>query len=208
MSAIDERGAIVAVLRGHLDTDIAYVQDDYPYGAHRCKRRLWIEKATKGTKKGQYRLMMQTTNPKRPGEYWNKPHSTQYSAFLFMVQFENGHVDAETLSHPWSSQWIDFYNRGFWHMLNADERKQIAYAVRLLRSGDTTGWNKFANDLTEIRAADLRTEDDWKRATIDGRIQSLYADFERLRRYADNDGPDVTTKRWWELPADLVDLDA
>jgi hypothetical protein len=211
MSAIEEQGKIVAVLRGHVDQDTAFMQEDYPYGQLKCKRRLWIETATKGAKKGESRFVAQTTNPKKPGEYWNKPHPGQYSMFLFMAQYENGHVDSVGMHHPWLYQWIHFYNLGIWNMLTLQERKSIAAAVIYFRRGSTIEWGRFANDYAAIKANDLRTEEDWKRATLDESIQSLYADFEKLRTYIDLGGPDVTAKKWWLLPGEaeeLVDLDA
>lgn len=68
------------VLEGkHISPETAYVVNDYPYGFHlRCKARYWIEfKPKKG-----FRLMFQTTNPKRrDAEVWNKPKAGTYAAF-------------------------------------------------------------------------------------------------------------------------------
>lgn len=80
------------VLEGkHISPETAYVVNDYPYGFHlRCKARYWIEfKPKKG-----FRLMFQTTNPKRrDAEVWNKPKASTYSAFGGALYLdENEHV--------------------------------------------------------------------------------------------------------------------
>jgi hypothetical protein len=61
-------------LYGHTSPETAYVVESYPYGSGlRCRKRYWLEfKKSHG-----YRLVSQTTNPKR-GDTWNKPHPGQY----------------------------------------------------------------------------------------------------------------------------------
>ena len=78
------------LLSGHISPETAYVVEDYPYGFRlRCKIRYWIEfKPKKG-----FRFVSQTTNPKRPGEVWNKPKASTYSMFGgAMYLDENEHV--------------------------------------------------------------------------------------------------------------------
>jgi hypothetical protein len=80
-SAVDEKTAVVA--------------SDYPYGfSLRCKARFWVE-TTAG--KGQ-RFVKQTTNPRLPGEQWNKPKKSTYSAIVILHKNALGHVVASTLS--------------------------------------------------------------------------------------------------------------
>ena len=84
------------LLSGHISPETAYVVEDYPYGFRlRCKIRYWIEfKAKKG-----FRFVSQTTNPKRPGEVWNKPKASTYSKFGgAMFLDDNGHVQWDGLS--------------------------------------------------------------------------------------------------------------
>ena len=84
------------VLSGHISPETAYVVEDYPYGFRlRCKIRYWIEfKAKKG-----FRFVSQTTNPKRPGEVWNKPKASTYSLFGgAMYLDENEHVQFSGLN--------------------------------------------------------------------------------------------------------------
>lgn len=82
------------ILSGHTNFESAYLVNDYPYGRTlRCRRKCWIETATKGAKKGQMRFVTCTTNPKKQGEVWNKPHAGQYNHFLLMyLDSETGYV--------------------------------------------------------------------------------------------------------------------
>ena len=78
-------------LVGHTSAETAYVVDDYPYGFRlRCKIRYWLE-FRPGSGFG-FRLMSQTTNPKRPGEVWNKPKASTYCMLAVMGLDESNHV--------------------------------------------------------------------------------------------------------------------
>lgn len=84
---------VVTVLTGHTTEDTAFVQDDYPYGRSlRCKRRVWVETASKGAKKGQQRFMAQTTNPRKTIEHWNKPKGSTYSDVIVIYLNGDDHV--------------------------------------------------------------------------------------------------------------------
>lgn len=66
------------ILKGHISPETAYVVDDYPYGFRlRCKIRYWLEY----TPKRGFRLVSQTSNPKRLGLVWNKPKASTYCKF-------------------------------------------------------------------------------------------------------------------------------
>ena len=81
-------------LTGHTSKETARVVDDYPYGYRlRCKIRYWLEyRPSFG-----FRLVSQTTNPKKPGEFWNKPKPSTYSAVAVMVETEEGHIEQRAL---------------------------------------------------------------------------------------------------------------
>lgn len=83
------------ILVGHVSPETAYVVDDYPYGFRlRCKIRYWLEYAPK---KG-FRLVSQTTNPKK-GDVWNKPKASTYYKFGgAMFLNKEGHVEWSGLS--------------------------------------------------------------------------------------------------------------
>lgn len=77
------------ILTGHTSPETAYTVADYPYGFRlRCKIRYWLEH-----KKSQgFRLVSQTTNPKREGEVWNKPKRSTYAPLGVMFLDEQDHV--------------------------------------------------------------------------------------------------------------------
>ena len=102
------------ILTGHISPETAYVVDDYPYGyTLRCKIRYWLEfKNGKG-----FRFVSQTTNPKRPGEFWNKPKASTYCRFGgCMYLDENGHVKWAGLSEysdgAEAKAWADKFGEG------------------------------------------------------------------------------------------------
>lgn len=66
------------------------VQPDYPYGRLRCERRIWIETNGKGS-----RFCSQTVNPKT-GRV-NAPHKSTYSAYMVLVEEDNGHVNPRSI---------------------------------------------------------------------------------------------------------------
>jgi hypothetical protein len=108
------RGTTMQILQGHTSPETAYVVDDYPYGyTLRCKIRYWLEyKFGHG-----YRLVSQTTNPKRAGEVWNKPKPSTYGRFGgCMFLDDNGHVQwtalGEYCSGAEAQTWLDTYGEG------------------------------------------------------------------------------------------------
>ena len=102
------------ILKGHTSPETAYIVNDYPYGFRlRCKIRYWLEHHPKrGT-----RLCSQTTNPKRPGEYWNTPKCSTY-CYLAGCMFldEINHVEWTGLSEYTTFQesldWYKTYKDG------------------------------------------------------------------------------------------------
>lgn len=78
------------LLKNHVSPETAYVVDDYPYGFRlRCKIRYWLEYNSKHG----FRFVSQTTNPKRPGEVWNKPKASTYAAIAAAMYLDDvGHV--------------------------------------------------------------------------------------------------------------------
>jgi len=102
------------ILKGHVSPETAYVVDDYPFGFRlRCKIRYWLE-----YKKGKgIRFVSQTTNPKVPGERWNKPKASTYARFGgCMFLNDEGHVRWAGLSEYSGGQeaatWKATYGEG------------------------------------------------------------------------------------------------
>lgn len=104
----------ITILAGHVSPDTAYTVDDYPYGFRlRCKIRYWLEfKPKQG-----FRLVSQTTNPKR-GNVWNKPKASTYSAFggCMYLDDSDGHVHWSGLTEysngAEAKAWSDKYRAG------------------------------------------------------------------------------------------------
>jgi hypothetical protein len=84
------------LLFNHTSPETAYVVTDYPYGyTLRCSIRYWLEFKPKAG----FRMMSQTTNPKKPGVVWNKPKASTYCKFGgAMFIDENDHVHWAGLS--------------------------------------------------------------------------------------------------------------
>src|SRR5208337_4925220 len=104
----------IEILKGPISPETAYVVEDYPYGYKlRCKIRYWVEfKPTHG-----FRMVCQTTNPRKPGECWNKPKAGIYSRFGGCLYLnENRHVMFTGLSEYSSGEesktWADTYGEG------------------------------------------------------------------------------------------------
>ena len=96
----------------HNSPETAFIIEDYPFGRTlRCFKRIWIETATKGAKKGRQRVVYQTTvrsvnyikdqYEKAPVEphLWNKPKKGTYSAlYVLTVDDETGYIGTDGIS--------------------------------------------------------------------------------------------------------------
>jgi hypothetical protein len=122
-------------LTGHTSPETAYLVADYPYGFRlRCQIRYWLEfKAGRG-----FRLVSQTSNPKRPGTVWNKPRASTYHVVAVMVIDEDDHVTIDTLSAGgWSTEErIDEYEATHAAALTDDHRQAIRYVRASNRMND------------------------------------------------------------------------
>lgn len=80
---------IINPLSGHTSQDTAYRIEGYPYGRLRCSKRYWLE-----YKNGfGFRLCSQTTNPKKPGDYWTAVKCSTYTDLAVMgLNPENNYV--------------------------------------------------------------------------------------------------------------------
>jgi hypothetical protein len=96
----------------HISPETAYVVEDYPYGFRlRCSIRYWLEFHSRHG----FRLVSQTTNPKR-GNTWNKPKASTYARFGGAMFLDDaGHVQWSGLTeytdgaeaHAWREQYGD-----------------------------------------------------------------------------------------------------
>jgi len=79
---------MIELLKGHTSPETAVVVDDC--FRLRCKIRYWLEyKPGKG-----FRFCSQTTNPKKPSEFWNKPKLGVYcfGPVVLTRNSKNGHI--------------------------------------------------------------------------------------------------------------------
>jgi hypothetical protein len=102
------------ILTGHVSPETAYVVKDYPYGFRlRCQIRYWLEYKPKQG----FRLMSQTSNPKKAGLVWNKPKASTYAKFAAcMFLNAEGHVTWTSLGEystgAEAKAWADQYAEG------------------------------------------------------------------------------------------------
>lgn len=136
----------VTVLHGHTSPETAYVVENYPSGGLRCKKRYWVETATRGAKKGDQRLMQQTTDPKKAGEFWNNAHPSNYSMMVVLYNDGIGHV------HAWEISMYSLYGvreyrnhlSGVYEQLTDEQRKQYDLVA---------AWSARSNPTTHSEAA-------------------------------------------------------
>lgn len=152
----------VTLLTGHTDADTAYVVDDYPYGARlRCKIRYWIDTGLVGEKKGQQRLMSQTTNPKVEGESWNKPKGSTYSLITVMYLDEQDHVKSYGVT-PYSLTGegeIRTRAMGVHDQLDEEQRALYDHLMKASRKVNPITWAEWDNKVAEL-AVHLAENDD------------------------------------------------
>jgi hypothetical protein len=170
--------APVRVINGHTSAETAYLVPDYPYGRLRCKIRYWVETATKGSGKGEQRWVSQTTNPKVPGEVWNKPKASTYSALVAMYLDEKDHVQAHHVPF-WITGEVDTRTRamGVYDDFTEDQRKKYDALLSYSRRVNPTTWAEW----------------DAKVAKVAGHIRDVGAELEITngKFWADDDGKPV-----------------
>ncbi|MBM0230500.1 hypothetical protein JNW91_00595 [Micromonospora sp. STR1_7] len=142
----------VRILHGHTSPDTAYQVDDYPYSyTLRCTIRYWIETATKGAKKGEQRFMSQTTNPKRPGEPWNKPKGDTYNLMQVMYLDGNEHVQTWGVSAYGISPEGDavFRLKGLYDQLTDAQRAAYDQLIAIAKRYPDS-WQSWENKVTAV----------------------------------------------------------
>jgi hypothetical protein len=151
--ALAKRRGLVPQLIGHDSPETAYRVEDWPYGRTlRCVKRFWVETAASGAKKGQQRIVSQTTNPKFEGERWNKPKRGTYSDLIVMLLDEEGKVtwdhasmyDTERLS-----AFVETYGAG----LSDSQLKRLAYVQGFQAVMSKVTWTIREAGLTEAERA-------------------------------------------------------
>src|SRR5438094_654618 len=129
----------ITILRGHTTPETAYLVDDYPYGfTLRCKIRYWLE-----YKKGHgHRLVSQTTNPKVPGEVWNKPKGSTYLNGLAVIYLDDkGHLVWSGVSLFSRVEQFDEFRAKF--DLDEGELKSLDVLEKISRKYNPTCWAEY-----------------------------------------------------------------
>lgn len=127
----------IKILTGHVSQETAFLQEDYPYGRLRCKRRVWVET---NLKKGQ-RFMAQTENPKNGR--WNAPKASTYSPLVVMLlNEENDHVEVSSLSPYASEEDLDKFLEKYGEALTGEyEQGTIRYLRAAHRVSKKITWS-------------------------------------------------------------------
>lgn len=120
-----------------LGQENAYTIDDYPYGfTLRCKMRYWVE-----FRKGKgFRLVTQTSNPKRIGEHWNTPKKgTYHRVTLGMYLNEIGHVICPGMSECSNYSEAVAFKEKFYPCLSDVAKQSLDEWIEIKRVYETEG---------------------------------------------------------------------
>jgi hypothetical protein len=127
----------MTVLTGHTTQETAYLVNDYPYGFRlRCKIRYWLE-----YKQGHgFRLVSQTTNPKREGEHWNKPKSSTYCILGVMLLDDEEHVTWKGWGVYSDAEELDVCKTEFIEFFDDRQKKALEYLEAVNRANKRLKW--------------------------------------------------------------------
>ena len=118
---------VVQMLVGCTSFESGHVSPDYPFGFRlRCQRREWLE-----YKRGHgYRFVTCTSNPKRPGLVWNKPHASTYTALAVMYLDEDDHVQWNGIHVGTDEPSIDRFVATYGEGLQGAQEQAILHDLR------------------------------------------------------------------------------
>lgn len=90
----------------HTSPETAYIIEDYPFGFRlRCKMRVWIE----SDKKKGMRVVRQTTDPRKAGEFWNAPKKSTYSDIrVLYLDSDTDHIESSSWTAGYSNDNMEF----------------------------------------------------------------------------------------------------
>ncbi|HLJ96274.1 MAG TPA: hypothetical protein VKU02_24080 [Gemmataceae bacterium] len=135
---------IRTLLHGHVSPETAYVVQDYPFGFRlRCKIRYWIETADKGAKKGAMRFVSQTTDPRKSGEFWNKPKAGTYHDLVVMFVDEVGHVHCDVIGLWAMVECFAQFRQNYGCQLSEAQAKRLELLEAYSRRSSPTSWAEW-----------------------------------------------------------------
>jgi hypothetical protein len=85
---------------------------------------MWIEIATKGAKKGEYRVMTCTSNPKASGLVWNKPKGGTYNLLTVLFVNDEGHCDSASINYYCDTAKVQAF-KDKWYDQMCDRDRQV-----------------------------------------------------------------------------------
>lgn len=141
------------MLHGHTNFENAFVIESYPYGRLRCKKKMWVETAVKGSAKGEQRVVSCTTNPKASAEVWNKPHAgCYYGMACLYINPENEHVEVFALPATMTHRDLARFKKSglFWQM-DDDQKRQYELCNKCGHRYNATSWYLFDELYSAIR---------------------------------------------------------
>lgn len=111
----------------HNSFETAFLIEDYPYGRTlRCQKKVWIEKATKGSQKGKMRVCYRTTNPKYEKEVWNKQHNGEYSQLLFLyIEKDTGYIKDTGIGSLGDLEYIEKWKAEWYNLLDEEQKNAV-----------------------------------------------------------------------------------
>ncbi len=188
IALLDARFAIVAgqvamqrveVLHGYTSQETAYMQPDYPYGRLRCRRRVWLEKATKGSRRGEFRLMTQTDNPKVDGEAWNKPHASTYATWAVLIRKPDQGADYLDWTGcgiwgPDPAEDVKVRVSGVYAQLDETERKLYDVLLKMSHKGNSTGWQRWHDTIVPAMIAYYQAHESFPAAHEATKVLGFY----------------------------------
>jgi hypothetical protein len=132
----------------------AFIIHDYPDGFRiKCKKANWVERADKGAKKGEFRLVTATSDERheRP-DFWRQPHAGNYYPVLLAYQVEDpgaeddGHIHIAVVSAYDGPLKFAEFQRRFGASLGGDldyVARALDAAERISRRYNATSWREF-----------------------------------------------------------------
>lgn len=149
---------VFILMTGHVNAETAHVVEDYPYGRHeRTQKRMWVERAVKGAKKGQERGVYQTYDPKRSdpaaGSFkWNKPKEGQYSDRVFLFRDErSGYVHFYGVGFNGPSYFLRFKATGLYFQLSDEQKKDMEMLIRWDHKYNGRSWQEVEKATAELK---------------------------------------------------------
>jgi hypothetical protein len=149
------------VLKGHTSPATAFLTMDYPFGRSiRCVQRYWVETAEKGAKKGEQRLVSQTTHKMFNISYTARIEGEGQEA---ADAWARAQIEAAASTVQWNAPKGATYNdivvMGLEPLADGSGREGV--------QSDALNAYSTAEDFTRFRAAYYNDLSDWQRAKFD-----------------------------------------